>query len=203
MQLTNSRSGYGLIAIAFHWTVAAAFLANYALIYGREWFAEPRSDFGRSLFSAHTAIGVSALVFIALRILWRFMSSAPDAAPGTPLEHLIARLTHFALYIVMLGLPLTGYLGFGGAPKLFFALEIPTFRETWVFTSLISGQLGISWESFEGVMDMLHKTGGTYVVPALIALHIGAALFHHLIRRDTVLRRMTDPSLTKGANFRR
>lgn len=191
--IKNTKTGYGTVAIALHWLVALAFIANYGLVYWREWFLEPRSELGRTLLSTHTAIGISVLVFVGLRIAWRLMNRQPDDVPGTRLEHFASHIVHIVLYGVMIGMPLTGYLGFGGPSKLFFALDVPSFQNTWLFTSVISGSFGISWESFEGVMDFIHKTGGAYAVSLLIALHIGAALFHHFVRRDTVLVRMVDP----------
>lgn len=194
--IRNTKNGYGAIAIALHWIVAAAFIANYALVYYSSWFTEPRSELSRSLSSTHTAIGVSVLVFVGLRIFWRLTNQQPNDVPGSRLEHMASHVVHLVLYAVMLGMPLTGYLGFGGSSNLFFAIELPSFQNTWLFTTFISGALGISWDSFEGVMDFLHKTGGAYAVSVLIALHIGAALFHHFIRRDTVMVRMINPKIS-------
>lgn len=181
------------------WIVAAAFITNYGLVYYSHWFTEPRSDLARSLTSVHTAIGVSVLVFVGLRIFWRLTNQQPDDVPGTRLEHMASHIVHLVLYAIMIGMPLTGYLGYGGTSNLFFAVEIPSFQNTWLFTTLISGGLGLSWETFEGVMDFLHKSVGAYAVLALVLLHAGAALFHHFIRRDEVLVRMINPKVsTKG-----
>ncbi len=192
--LTNTRDRYGLIAILFHWIVALAFIVNYALIYARDWFFEPRSDAGRALLSQHTSIGISVLVFIILRLIWRRMNRVPEDVPGTRLEHLAAHWMHILLYAVMLIMPLTGYFGTGGPSKLFWSVEIPKFADTWLFTTVINGWLGISWEAFEPVMDTIHKQGGTYLALPLILVHAGAALYHHIIRRDIVLERMIVPA---------
>lgn len=195
---TNTKRGYGAVAIALHWLVAAAFIINYGLIYWREWFLEPRADLGRILLTTHTAIGVSVLVFVALRIIWRLLSRQPDNVPGSRLELLASHIVHIVLYAIIVVLPLTGYLGFGGSSKLFFYYELPSFKETWLFDSVILNGMGISLDSFERVMDIIHKQGGAYVVPVLIALHVGAAMFHHFIRRDTVLVRMVNPRVAHG-----
>ncbi|MBT0958216.1 cytochrome b [Alphaproteobacteria bacterium KMM 3653] len=193
LHITNSRAGYGLIAITLHWIVAAAFITNYALIYYAQWFTEPRTEGYFGILTTHTAIGVSVLVFALIRLLSRFMQRTPDDVPGSRLEHLGAHAVHILLYIAMFAMPLTGYLGQGGSSMLFFAIEIPSFQDTWLFQTAIEGGLGISWESWEGVMDWLHKTLAPWIVGLLVLAHAGAALFHHFIRRDRVLLRMINP----------
>ena len=189
----NTQYSYGLIAIALHWIVAFAFIANYLIIYYKSWFVEPKADLGRTLFSYHTAIGVSVIVFVVLRIIWRLMSQQPKEVPGSKLEHLAAHGAHILLYIVMIVLPLSGYLGTGGPSQLFFMFEIPRFADTQIFATVVEGWMNLSWEEFEAPMDFIHKKGGEYFVWVLVLAHAGAALYHHFIRKDVVLKRMILP----------
>ena len=191
--LKNTENSYGLIAILLHWIVAAAFIVNYGLIYYRTWFTERSSDLAKTLFSNHTAIGVSVLVFVLLRVLWKLMNKQPKDVPGSQLEHFAAHGAHILLYIVMIVLPLSGYLGTGGPSQLFYLIEIPRFADTQIFQTVIQGWMGLSWEQFEAPMDFIHKKGGEYFVWVLVLLHAGAALYHHFIRKDTVLKRMIVP----------
>lgn len=191
--LKNTENTYGLIAILLHWIVAAAFIANYCVIYYRDWFLDKKSDIGRELFSVHTAIGVSVLVFVVLRILWKFMNQQPKDVPGTKWEHRAAHGAHILLYAVMIILPLSGYLGTGGPSQLFFMFEIPRFQDTQIFQVVVQSWMDLTWDEFEAPMDFIHKNGGAYFVSALIAAHAGAALFHHFIRKDNVLKRMISP----------
>jgi len=48
----------------------------------------------------------------------------------------------------------------------------------------------VAWETFEKPIDFVHKNSGAYLVWVLVLLHAGAALFHHYVKRDDVLRRM-------------
>ena len=189
----NTADTYGVIAIALHWIVALAFILNYAIIYYREWFVEEKTDQARALISYHTAIGVSVIVFVLLRIIWRFMNRQPNEVPGSSLEHFAARAVHLMLYAVMIFVPLSGYLGTGGPSQLFFAIEIPRFADTQIFKTVVEGWMSLDWDEFEAPMDFIHKKGGAYVVWVLIAAHAGAALFHHFVRRDAVLKRMIWP----------
>ncbi len=194
MLVKNTKDTYGVIAIALHWIVALAFIINYAIIYYREWFVEGREDpLFRTLLSYHYAIGVSVLVFVVLRIIWRLTNIQPNEVPGSRLEHLAAHTAHIALYAVMILIPLTGYLGTGGPSQLFFFIDLPRFADTQIFKTVIEGWMGLSWEQFETPIDFIHKEGGAYVVWVLIVVHAGAALYHHFIRGDVVLKRMLRP----------
>ena len=194
MLVKNTNDTYGVIAIALHWIVALAFIINYAIIYYREWFVEGREDpLFRTLLSYHYAIGVSVLVFVVLRIIWRLTNIQPNEVPGSRLEHLAAHAAHIALYAVMILIPLSGYLGTGGPSQLFFFIDLPRFADTQIFKTVIEGWMGLSWEQFETPIDFIHKEGGAYVVWVLIVVHAGAALYHHFIRGDVVLKRMLRP----------
>ena len=196
MILKNTDDRYGLIAIAFHWIVAAAFIVNYAVIYYLDWFVTPRTDDARMLMFYHKAIGVSVLTFVALRIIWKFMNKQPKDVPGTRFEHFAAHAAHVLLYAAMVIIPLTGYLGTGGPSQLFFTIEIPRFADTDIFKTVVEGWMGLTWKQFEQPIDFIHKKGGTYVVSVLIATHAGAALYHHFVRKDMVLKRMISTKST-------
>ena len=88
-----------------------------------------------------------------------------------------------------------GYFGTGGPSQLFFAIEIPRFADTQIFATVVEGWMGLTWEQFEKPMDFIHKQGGAYVVWVLIAAHAGAAIYHHFVRKDIVLKRMSSPTL--------
>ena len=85
-------------------------------------------------------------------------------------------------------MPVTGYLGTGVDTAYF---NITQFRETAAYDYLVTQTLQLDWEAFEKPIDYLHKDiGGAVLVWMLIVLHAGAALYHHFVRRDDVLRRM-------------
>ena len=89
----------------------------------------------------------------------------------------------------MIAMPVSGYLGnFGGVDYGFF--KVPAFARTdiasWIFTTF-----DISNEQWDLFFDTFHyRIVGPFVLPALVALHAGAALYHHYVKRDNVLRRM-------------
>ena len=57
---------------------------------------------------------------VILRIIWRITNRQPELEPGKPLEHLAAHAGHYALYVIMIIMPLTGYLGTKVITEYFF-----------------------------------------------------------------------------------
>ena len=192
MTLLNTDKSYGAIAKWFHWCAALLFLASYGSMYYRHWFTEEKTPENWNALQLHLSIGVSIAVIVVLRIIWRSINKQPDPEPGTRLEHLAAHMGHYALYAVMIIMPLTGYLGTGANTDFFFLFEIPKFEDTQLFSIVVTNGLGLSFEAFEKPMDFLHKDiGGAWLVWLLILGHVMAALYHHFVRRDRTLAKMT------------
>lgn len=191
MHLWNTHDRYGLIAQALHWTVAGLFIGSYASVYYRHWFTQPATPPNLGALQLHLAFGLTAAVFISIRVAWKLISAVqPDDVPGgSRLEHAAARAMHVVLYGLMIVMPVTGYIGTGADANVFGLVTIPQFRETPVF-AWMSQTFGLSWEALEAPVDAIHLFIGGNLLWILIGLHIGAALFHHLIRRDAVLARM-------------
>ena len=166
---------YSHVAIAFHWTIALLVIANLIIGIGHDGI-----PFLRTLMGAHKAIGVTVLVLTAGRIAWRIAHRPPALPAGTPAwEKGVAHATHWTLYLLMIAMPLTGWLMVSGPgpqrPMTWFGLfAIPTLPAS------------------KGTADLGHDAHGVlgWLMAALVVLHIAAALRHHLILRDTVLVRI-------------
>lgn len=193
MLIKNTREGYGLIAITLHWIIALGFLGAYCAVYYRRWFTEAKTPENWTALQLHLSFGVTIAAFVVLRIIWKLMNTKPDPAAGTPLEQAAARGAHWLLYAFMIIMPITGYLGTGAPVEYFLQFEIPKFEDTGVFQTVVADGLGLSFKEFEKPMDFIHKNSGAYLVWVLIAAHAGAALYHHFVRRDIVLKRMLVP----------
>jgi cytochrome b561 len=192
MTIKNTVENYGSIAKWLHWLTAILFLASYCAVYYRHWFTEDKTPENWIALQLHLSVGVSIAVVVGLRIFWRAINRVPDPQPGTRLEHLAAHLGHYALYAVMVIMPLTGYIGTGVDTEYFFMFDIPKFEDTQIFNALVSNGLGMTFEEFEEPVDFIHKNiMGAWVVWLLILGHISAALYHHFIKKDRTLYRMT------------
>lgn len=193
MQFRNTRSGYGSIAIAFHWTMAVLFAGLFAL--GKVMTGLVPTDPGTfALYQWHKSFGFVVLALVVARLLWRLANPAP-ALPTkmTWFERLAAGLGHAGLYALMLALPLSGWLLVSASPW-----GIPTI----LFDVLPIPHLPLP----EGLGDKATAESRLKVVHELLAngllllvlLHVAAALKHHLLNRDDVLVRMvsTRPART-------
>lgn len=103
-----------------------------------------------------------------------------------------AHTAHYALYTIMIVMPVTGYLGTGVNTEFFSLFEIPKFEDTKLFSSIVNGYFGMSFEGLEKPVDFIHKTIlGEWLVWMLILLHVFAALYHHFVKNDETLKKMT------------
>ena len=190
MTLKNTADNYGTIAKWLHWLTALLFLGSYVSVYYRHWFTEAKTPENWTALQLHLSIGVTIGVIVLLRILWRVANRSPDPVPGSRLEHLAAKLGHYALYAIMIIMPVTGYLGTGVATEYFFLFDIPSFKDTALFEAWFA--LDMTFEEFEEPIDFIHKDIlGAWLVWILILGHVLAALYHHFIRGDRTLRKMT------------
>ena len=201
MQLKNTKESYGLISILLHWIIAFGFLGAYVAVYYRHWFSEGKfnpvetnlAEMNSNTIALylHLSLGITIAVFVVLRVAWKFMNKTPDDVPGgSKREHLAAHVMHRVLYAAMIIMPITGYMGTKLDTNYFFLFSIPKFNDTQLYHLLVEQLLQTDWKTFEGVMDAIHKNGGAFVIWALIAIHAGAAIYHHRVRKDMVLRRM-------------
>ena len=173
----NSIRRYGSLSIGLHWLMLVLLAAVYASIELREFFPKG-SDPREALKHWHYMLGLSVLVLVWLRLAVHMIGPVPRIEPDpTRWQKLLAKLMHAALYVLMIGMPLAGWLILSaeGKPVPFFGLELPAL-------------VGENKE-FAEVVDEIHETAGV-VGYWLIGLHAAAALFHHYIVRDNTLRRM-------------
>ncbi len=168
---------YSRLSISLHWLMLLLIAATYACIELREFY--PRgSDPREALKSWHFMLGLSILMLVLVRIAARFLASAPPIVPAPSVwQQRLAKLVHLALYLLMIGMPIAGWLILSakGKPIPFFGLELP---------ALINPDKALA----EWIQE-IHETAGL-VGYYLIGLHALAALFHHYLVRDNTLTRM-------------
>lgn len=166
---------YHRVAIALHWLIAVALVMQLAL--GFRLDDIPRGPLQFDAFQWHKSLGISILLLSLLRLALRVTLPRPaDVASG--MARLAARATHMLLYVAMIGAPLTGW-----AMVSTDKLRVPTI----LFGILRWPHLPLgAW--MNGPSDVAHSMLG-WLFPALIALHVAAALWHHL-HKDDVLARM-------------
>lgn len=166
---------YNAVARAFHAVIAALVIFN--LLTGI--FGEAIEDVWQP-FPAHKATGILILLLSLGRLGWRFTWTMPDwPETMSSLQRKVARLTHGLLYALMLIVPLTGWI-FSSAGK--YPLSIYGLFD-WPKLAVAKGS-ALAEAAHEG-----HEVLG-FVMAALVVLHVAAALHHHFVIKDNVLRRM-------------
>ncbi|MFW1678505.1 cytochrome b [Pontibacter sp. JAM-7] len=189
MSLRNSPESYGSIAKWLHWSTALLFLGSYVSVYYREWFTEPKTPENITAIQLHLSIGVTIAVIVLLRIIWKLSNQSPKPE-GTPLQKMAAKAGHGVLYLMMIVMPITGYLGTGAPVDFFFMFEIPSFKDTALFAEQFAPTM--TFKEFEKPFDLIHKAIlGELLLWILILGHAGAALYHHFVQGDRTLKRMT------------
>jgi cytochrome b561 len=172
----QSELKYSFTMRALHWLVVLAVLIAVVAIEIMDFFPKGSAE-RATLFIVHQTAGLSVLALMVLRLLARVATQAPPPVPGTPLVQLAARLTHGALYVLMVGMPVLGLLAlaWGGKPIQPFELNLPL--------ALTQDKTLAHWSK------EIHESGATLVYIA-VGLHAAAALWHEFILKDRLLRRM-------------
>ncbi len=194
--IRQTGSDWGLATKVIHWSTAALIVCNIAMgVYlGRILLFSDAAHHGRWLFlmNQHKTIGVLVLLLVPLRAAWTFSRPRPELPGGmTTLHRMAAKISVASLYTAMLCVPLMGLClsAFAHAEfKLFglFDLTSPVARNAPVMQTFRT----------------LHQVTA-YGLLALVATHVGAALTHHFVLGDNVLRRMALGRRTKDAGLAR
>ena len=178
MQLRNSPSRYGVVSIVLHWGVALAVFGLFGLglwMVGLDYY----SAWYRTAPHWHKGLGVLLFAVLLARLAWRLGGTPPEPVEGSSVAtRRLAALAHGGLYLLLLAVPLSGYL-----------ISTANGRPVEVF----------GWFSvpavLSGLPDQADLAGLAHRYLAwglvlLAGLHAAAALKHHVIDRDPTLVRM-------------
>lgn len=175
MLIKNTDQRYGRIAVLLHWLMAVIVLGLLTL--GLYMVRLPIGLEKLKLYGWHKEYGLLVLGLILLRLLWRLYNITPRLALPS-WEKAAARVVHWLLYALMILMPLTGWLltsAAGLRPAFFGLITLP---------ALIAPD-----EALRNTFGTLHEIFAWSLI-GLILLHTAAALKHHFIDRDDILRRM-------------
>ena len=175
--LRNTLQAWGVGSKLFHWTLALLIVAQVALgLAAKGWRLSPTK---LDLFVWHKSLGILILVLVALRIVWRLANPVPAHPATMPAwERFAARSAHLMLYGLMLALPFSGWIinSASNVPfRVFWQWPLPAI----VAPNDALADLAKGWHFWLLI-----------VIGAVLIGHIGAALRHHFVLRDDVLRRM-------------
>jgi cytochrome b561 len=170
---------YGRVAVVLHWLLAVALCGQ--LVLGWWMIGLPKAPPGlrAGWFNVHKSIGLTIGAVVLVRLAWRLTHAIalPEFLPRW--QRRAARANHALLYVLMLLIPLSGYLGsvLSGYPVRYFGLVLPAWAA--------------AWPDGKTFMSGLHLAC-IWAFMALLLVHVGAALWHWA-RRDGVAARMRVP----------
>jgi len=176
--MKNTKQHYGWVAIYLHWLVALTVFGLFGLGY---WMV----DLGyydawyKPAPALHKSIGISLLVVMIFRIIWRKKQIQPEPlVTHTPMERKASHAMHLLLYFLLFAIMLSGYListADGRGIEVFEWFEVPGF--------------GSFIENQEDIAGLFHQYAA-YSLIGLVFLHAAAAFKHHFNDKDNTLRRM-------------
>ena len=170
-------NGYGSLAKSLHWVVFALVLIQFVVAWTMPKIR--RDVVPETLINLHMSFGMLIMAVVLIRVLWRRAHPVPPAAEGIPRwQQLIAGATHWLLYGLLLVLPILGWAAASSRDWTIRVFDLVTLPR------LVPARASIG-----------HTAGDVHVVLswvllALIGLHIAAGLYHYLFLRDRVLQRM-------------
>ncbi|MBV9575279.1 MAG: cytochrome b [Gammaproteobacteria bacterium] len=173
--LRNTSTAYGNVAKFFHWLIFVLLLVM--IIYG--YFLEdiPKVYKGMAI-NAHKLLGITILFLVLLRLIWALINPKPALPPDTKAwERALERLIHFSLYAAVIAMPLAGWVASAAGG------HIPHIGDLYLNLPIEQNK-ALSESAFD-----LHKSLAIVII-VLFCIHVLAALYHHFILKDNVLRRM-------------
>jgi len=177
MALRNTTQRWGAVAQLLHWLIVVLIVLQYTLASLADDL--PLGAKKLALLARHKSVGITILMLAIVRLAWRWVNPTPEL-PQTlkPYERRLARFTHFMLYALLFALPLTGWTmssarGFPVSWFGIFQLPDPVPRSRPLYEALLTTHHTLTW-----------------VLGAVVILHVAGALKHHFVLRDDVLHRM-------------
>ena len=177
MDARQTVTSWSAPAKLLHWLVAALIVVQAGLgIAAVSWRLSPTK---LDLFVWHKSTGMLILAVVVLRLLWRLGHRAPPLPADTPAwERGAARASHFILYVLLLAVPLSGWLiaSASGVPfSIFWRIPLPSI-------AAVDKQVADAAASVHFALLL--------ALLAVLIVHIAAALRHHYVKRNDVLVRM-------------
>lgn len=177
--IANTNESWGLPARALHWLIALLLFVQIGLGLIVE---EVPEHLESTYLGLHASVGASILALMIIRLGWRVFNQAPAQPAGTPRwQESLAHLVHWGLYLITFATIIAGWMLMGSERE-----PLPIL----VFGLFPLPQLVASGSPYHDLLGEVHETLA-FTLVALIIVHVAAALYHQVILRDNVLRRMT------------
>jgi cytochrome b561 len=176
---------YSRVAMVLHWVIAIAIIGM--IIGGKVMHdmmhQKPPPVIVFDLVQFHKSMGITILLLSLFRLVWRFTHRPPALPQMAAWQTGLAHVSHWGFYFLMFAIPLSGWAMVSSSPLKFPTLMFFSQIE-WPHIPFLVGRVDLH-EAFEETHEILAN-----ITILLIFLHVGAALYHHYLLKDSVLRRM-------------
>jgi len=177
MQLKNDESRYGAVAQFFHWTIVVLIIVQFTLANQADKL--PLGAAKIAVLARHKSFGITILALVLLRVIWRLINPRPADPPTMPRwQRIASHVSHGGLYALLIVTPIFGWL----------MSSARNFPVSWFGLVTLPDFIAPNRPAYEFLHEAHELLAGTLFWLAL--LHIAAALKHHFVDRDNVLRRM-------------
>jgi cytochrome b561 len=175
--IKNTEHSFGIISIVLHWLVGVIIIS--LLTVGFIMSDMPNSDDKFFIYGIHKATGTVVLGLIILRLIWKLSNSKVLLPDDLPIwQKTFANITYILLYILMFCMPASGIM-----------MSYYAGYDINVFDIFVIHALKPENASLASVFKEIHEVCAFSLV-FLVIIHIGAALYHHFIRKDNILKNM-------------
>lgn len=176
MSACNTSDRFGWIAKGLHWLTALAIAAMFAIALWMD--ALPIGLQKLEAYGWHKSLGITILAVTVARLIWRLANPQPRFLGQVSWQRRASIVTHWALYALLLGMPMVGWLMSSAANT-----PVNVFG-VFLLPNLVAPDRELA-ELFEDV----HEAGAVLLL-VLLAVHVAAAIKHHAVDKDATLRRM-------------
>ena len=174
MKIKNDNSTYGVLARLFHWLTFLILLIQLPL--GLYLDNLEFSEFKLTVENIHIIIGISIFYLTLLRLIWKFLNPKPITSTVNKLQLIASKAVHGLFYVTLLLITVSGIL------KLLLSGEEVNFLISKVYIDYFNYELA----------DQFHVVHviSAYFLVLLFTIHLGAVVYHHLIQKDPILKKM-------------
>ena len=176
MSFKDTTERYGSFSKFLHWGLLVLIVIQYVLAAMMDMYPDKSAAKGQVIHT-HEAFGLLVLLFAVVFLIWRLSNPKPSLTGLPDWQRYLARVTHWAIYLLILLQPLSGIamvLGGGHSVQFF---------------GIFSFGGGAGSDTWKEIGHVLHGVAPVILLIAL-GLHLVGALYHHFGSKDDVLRRM-------------